>query len=145
MLFIVSYILVSSPHNGTETSINSLQNAQSILADLASMLLSNITSSAATCATLLSMEVPVLSDPKVASKYFPTQSRSSTCPAPVPYPAGEPKDIPALPLLVDAFVQGAGVDDEEDPDKRLRKGGLHFLAVVFANLSMVSASVDWSR
>ena len=106
------------------------------------MLLSNLTSSASTCATLIAMKVPVLPDPKSLSKCFPTQSRSGTCPAPVPYPAEDPKEIPALPLLVDAFVQGASVDDEEDPDKRLRKGNLHFLATVFANITVVSVSRD---
>ena len=83
------------------------------------------------------MKVPVLSDPNSPSNYYPTQSRSGTCPAPVPYPTGDPKEELALPLLIDAFVQGAGLDDEEDPNKRLRKGNLHFLASVFANLSTV--------
>ncbi|KAF7798572.1 hypothetical protein EIP86_009794 [Pleurotus ostreatoroseus] len=120
MNFLVSYIL----------------NAQATLADLASMILSNITTAAATCSTLLSMKVEILPDPKSPTKYFPTQSRSGTCGAPVPYPSGDPKEVFALPLLVDAFVQGASVDDENDPDKRPRKASLHFLSSVFANLSI---------
>ncbi|KAH9943856.1 DUF383-domain-containing protein [Amylocystis lapponica] len=121
--FLVSYIL----------------NPQSILADLASMLLSNLTGSAATCATLLSMTVSIFPDPKSFTLYFPVQSRSGTCPAPVPYPSGEPRDILALSLLIDAFVQGAAVDDAQDKDKRPRKADLHFLSSVFANISVIPA------
>ncbi|KAH9943846.1 DUF383-domain-containing protein [Amylocystis lapponica] len=121
--FLVSYIL----------------NPQSILADLASMLLSNLTGSAATCATLLSMTVSIFPDPKSFTLYFPVQSRSGTCPAPVPYPSGEPRDIIALPLLIDAFMQGAAVDDAQDKDKRPRKADLHFLSSVFANISVIPA------
>lgn len=45
--------------------------------------------------------------------------------------------MPALPLLVDAFVKGANIDPSVPLDKRPRKSELHFLASVFANLSMV--------
>jgi hypothetical protein len=45
--------------------------------------------------------------------------------------------VRALPLLVDAFVQGANIDPSIPLDKRPRKSELHFLASVFANLSMV--------
>jgi len=45
----------------------------------------------------------------------------------------------ALPMLVDAFVQGANVDLGVPLDKRPRKSELHFLASVFANLSTVFA------
>ncbi|THH00629.1 hypothetical protein EW026_g1922 [Hermanssonia centrifuga] len=121
LTFIVAYIL----------------NAQSILADLASMLLSNLTSSAATCATVLSMKVQIFSYPESPSKYLPVQSRSGTCPAPIPYPEGEPTEVSALPLLIEAFVQGASVDEEDDPGKRLRKGNLNFLSSVFANISII--------
>lgn len=102
------------------------------------MILSNITATASTATALLSLQVSILPDPKSSVGYFPAQSRSGTCAAPVPYPAGEPQDVLALPLLVDAFIQGAGVDDENDPDKRLRKANLHFLSSVFANISIVS-------
>ncbi|KAH9933384.1 DUF383-domain-containing protein [Fomitopsis serialis] len=117
--FIVSYIL----------------NHQATLADLASMLLSNLTTSTSVCSTLLNLTVSILPDPKSPTLYFPVQSQCGTCPAPVPYPAGEPRSVGALPLLLDAFVQGAAAEETEDKEKRIRKGTLHFLSSVFANLS----------
>ena len=102
------------------------------------MMLSNITSVALTATALLSLKVTILPDPKSSVGYYPTQSRSGTCAAPVPYPQGEETEVLALPLLVDAFVQGATVEDEQDPDKRPRKASLHFLSSVFANISIVS-------
>ncbi|PCH44447.1 DUF383-domain-containing protein [Wolfiporia cocos MD-104 SS10] len=121
--FLVSYIL----------------NPQAILADLASMLLSNLTASSSTCSTLLTLNIPILPDAKSPTSYFPVQSQSGTCPAPVPYPSGEPRNVNALPLLVDAFVQGASVEETQDKEKRPRKSSLHFLASVFANLSTTPA------
>jgi hypothetical protein len=102
------------------------------------MMLSNITSAASTATTLLSLKVSILPDAKSSVGFFPTQSRSGTCAAPVPYPPGEPEEVFALPLLIDAFVQGATVEEEQDPDKRLRKASLHFLSSVFANIGVVS-------
>ena len=106
------------------------------------MLLSNLTASAAACTVLLSLKIPVLPDPKSPLKLFPVDSRSGTCPAPVPYPAGEPKEVPSLPLLVDAFVKAARVTDDQDLSKRPFKGDLHFLASVFANLTTVRSLSD---
>ncbi|KAL4252871.1 HGH1 family protein [Abortiporus biennis] len=123
ILFLVSYIL----------------NVQSTLADLASMLLSNMTASATTCATLLSITIPVLPDPKSPSGYYPTESRSGTSSQPVPYPTGEPQNVPALPLLIDAFEQAANVVETDDKTKHKRKGELHFLSSVFANVSVTPA------
>lgn len=119
LAFLVSYIL----------------NADSIVADLASMLLSNLTASSSPCAALLALKVPILKTPSSPSRLFPTLSRSGTCSTPVPYPPGEPQDIPALPLLIDAFVEGALIDPSGDRASRKRKGDLHFLASVFANIS----------
>ncbi|KAG2362174.1 hypothetical protein BDR07DRAFT_1357939 [Suillus spraguei] len=119
LTFLVSYIL----------------NADSILADLASMLLSNITASSSSCAALLALKVPILKTPSSSSPLFPTLSRSGTCSAPIPYPPGEPQDILALPILIDAFVEGASIDPSKDRTFRKRKGDLHFLASVFANIS----------
>lgn len=68
---------------------------------------------------------------------YPTNSRSGTSPAPVPYPQGEPQERLALPLLVDAFVQASATDPSGDLSKRPRKGDLHFLASVFANITTV--------
>ncbi|KAH9840057.1 DUF383-domain-containing protein [Rhodofomes roseus] len=121
--FLVSYIL----------------NPQATLADLASMLLSNLTASTSICSMLLNMTVSILPDPKSPTLYFPVQSQCGTCPAPVPYPAGEPRTLDALPLLLDTFVQGAAAEETEDKEKRLRKGTLHFLSSVFANLSTTPA------
>jgi hypothetical protein len=114
--------------------VNIGQNPRAILADLAAMLLSNLTASAAACSTMLALKVPIISS---ATPYYPTQSRCGTCLAPTPYPSGEPRDVLALPLMIDAFVQGARMDsgNEQTPQ---RKGQLHFLASVFANLTVVS-------
>ncbi|KAF5342993.1 hypothetical protein D9758_013685 [Tetrapyrgos nigripes] len=122
--FLVSYII----------------NPQSILADLASMLLSNLTASSAACSTVLSMKVPIIVNPRFPNGFYATQSRSGTCAAPVPYPSGDEVQVAALPLLLDAFVQGAElINESEDLSKRSRKGNLHFMASVFANLTSSSA------
>ncbi|KIJ65194.1 hypothetical protein HYDPIDRAFT_181518 [Hydnomerulius pinastri MD-312] len=119
LAFLVSYIL----------------NPDAILADLASMLLSNVTSSSSTCAALLNLKISVIPTVPTSSlvSFYPTQSRSGTCSAPVPYPSTEPQEVLALPLLVEAFVQGATASD--DKSQRTRKGELHFLSSVFANIS----------
>lgn len=109
------------------------------------MILSNITSSASTATTLLSLTVSTVPDPKSSVGYYTTQSRSGTSAPPVPYPSSEPQEILALPLLVDAFIQGTVVDDENDPEKRPRKANLHFLASVFANVSIVRPFVGFGR
>ncbi|KAJ7114125.1 hypothetical protein C8R44DRAFT_796352 [Mycena epipterygia] len=119
LTFIVSYIV----------------NPQSVLADLASMLLSNLTASSAACATVLSLNIDIIAEPTFPNSFYPPQSRCATCVAPVPYPAGEAHAVPALPLLVDVFVQGAQIDESGDPSARIRKGNAHFLASVFANLT----------
>ncbi|KAI6101213.1 hypothetical protein F5141DRAFT_288224 [Pisolithus sp. B1] len=122
LTYLVSYIL----------------NPDAILADLAAMLLSNITASTSACSALLTLKVPLVTlTPSVSSQvsYYTPHSRSGTCPAPVPYPSGEPQEFLALPLLVDAFVQGASLDQSEDKSKRARRGDLHFLSSVFANIS----------
>ncbi|KAF8621882.1 hypothetical protein AX15_007438 [Amanita polypyramis BW_CC] len=123
--FLVSYII--SP--------------QAILADLAAMLLSNISSSSVTCVAVATMKIQVVPEPKLASQCFPVLSRCGSCPAPIPYPPAQPQQVLALPLLLDAFVQGAQVED--DLSKRTRKGKLHFLAGVFANLSASAVGRDF--
>ncbi|KAI0321559.1 DUF383-domain-containing protein [Amylostereum chailletii] len=117
--FIVSYIV----------------NPAGTLADLGSMLLSNLTVQPSVCAVLLTMTITILPDSSSPSGIFPTQSRAASCAAPVPYPSGEEKEVRALPLLINAFVQGANVGLGEGLEKRQRKGDLHFLASVFANLT----------
>lgn len=101
------------------------------------MLLSNLTTSPRSCTALLTLQIPVLRTSTSAGPFYPTQSRAGTCAAPVPYPTGDETNVPALPLLVDAFVKGANIDPSVPLDKRPRKSELHFLASVFANLSMV--------
>ena len=114
------------------------QHPQAVLADLAAMILSNITSTPSTAAALLSLKIPILPDPSASIGYYPVNSRSGTCSSPVPYPPNEPSEVLALPLLIEAFVQGATLEDEQDPSKRQRKASLHFLASVFANATIVS-------
>lgn len=101
------------------------------------MLVSNLTASSAACSALLSLKIPVISDSRSSVQLYPTQSRCGTCTAPVPYPPGDPHEMLALPLLVDAFVHGAQVDPTADPTTQKRKGELHFLSSVFANLTVV--------
>jgi hypothetical protein len=106
------------------------------------MLLSNLTASAAACSALLSLNIPLVLDSTSAVQLYPTESRCGTCAAPVPYPSGDARQVLALPLLVDAFVQGAQVDTSADPTTRKRKGELHFLSSVFANLTVVCTFVS---
>ena len=105
------------------------------------MLLSNLTTSPGPCTALLALQIPVLKTPSSAGPFYPTQSRAGSCAPPVPYPAGAEENVRALPLLVNAFVQGANVDPSIPLDKRPRKSELHFLASVFANLSTVSVQL----
>lgn len=123
--FLVSYII--NPH--------------SICADLASMLLSNLTSASAACSQIISMNISAIPYKHRDGNFllYPVDSRSGSCPAPVPFPQTEPQDIPALPLLIDAFVQGASMGDITDLSKRKRKGELNFLASVFANITVSPA------
>ncbi|KAF9461493.1 hypothetical protein BDZ94DRAFT_1283435 [Collybia nuda] len=123
LTFIVSYII----------------NPESILADLASMLLSNLTASSAACSTVLSLKISIIPESTQINGFYATQSRCGTSIAPTPYPSGSPQDVAALPLLLDAFSQGAEINESGDRSKRTRKGELHFLASVFANLSVAPA------
>lgn len=123
------------------TETYSSQHPQATLGDLAAMLLSNLTTSSGSCTALLALQIPLLQTPSSAGPFYPTQSRAGSCAPPVPYPAGTEVNVRALPLLVNAFVQGASIDLSIPLDKRPRKSELHFLASVFANLSMVSVQV----
>lgn len=114
------------------------QNPHAILADLASMLLSNLTAATPACATLLILKVKVIPDSRLSNGVFPVDSRCGSCPEPVPYPRAEPRDVAALPLLINAFVEGAQVVQDGDLSKRTRKANLHFMASVFANMTAAS-------
>lgn len=113
------------------------KNPESILADLASMLLSNLTASSAACSAVLSLKISIVPESTQVNGFYATQSRCGTSTAPTPYPSGTSQDVLALPLLLDAFSQGAEINESGDRSKRTRKGELHFLASVFANLSVV--------
>jgi len=99
------------------------------------MLLSNLTAAAPACSALLTMKVSVIPDDRLSKGVYPDGSRCGSCPEPVPYPKAKPKELMALPLLIEAFVEGAQLVD--DLSKRSRKAELHFLASVFANMTMV--------
>src|SRR5258706_3048909 len=110
--------------------IYTLQYPESVLCDLACMILSNITAHTTPCVELLKLEVEITPMDDKGGYYTP-QSRSVTAPPPAPYPSASTKSIPALPLLVDAFATATTEGSK-------RKGQLHFLGSVFANLSIVS-------
>lgn len=130
----IVHLGTSLPLPSFRRSHRSCQNPDAILADLASMLLSNLTSSSSACAALLSLEIQVI--PLIsATSHYPIQSRSGTCSAPLPYPSIDPQQVHALPLLVEAFAQAA--NSSPNPERK-RKGDLHFLSSVFANVSSVS-------
>lgn len=88
------------------------------------------------------MKVKVIPYEALLGGLYPTNSRSGSCAAPVPYPQGEEVDVPALPLLLDAFVRGANIDPDNEEGRRRQKSSLHFLASVFANVSTVRAPLD---
>ncbi|KAG8978702.1 hypothetical protein FRC05_009975 [Tulasnella sp. 425] len=104
----------------------------SLCAELACMILSNLTAHPAPCSTILDMKIAVIADSSIPGGFYPTNSRCATSPTPPLPPQTSTQEVPALPLLLDAFVQGAS----EDPNASTkRKAPLHFLASVFANLS----------
>ena len=100
------------------------------------MLLSNITIQTAACAKLLALKIPVVRHTHTYPPFYPPQSRSGSSPAPVPYIAGETVEVPALSLLVQAFVQAAAKPPQKE-SVQPRKADLHFLATVFSNVTMV--------
>ena len=141
--FLVSYALVGTDFSGSrgfspKRLILVSQNPQATLADLAAMLLSNLSVSAAVTSALLSMKISIIPDRNDPGGFYPVRSKSETSPLP---PSGDPQDVLAMPLLVDAFVQSALVDENQKFDHRKRKGELHFLASVFANITTVG-SID---
>lgn len=112
----------------------SAQHSTSLLSDLACMLLSNITMNPAAAVALVSLEINILPLGS-GTKFYPVQSRCATAPPPTPYPTGSTQKHRALSLLVDAFASSATISTENSE----RKGQLHFLASVFANISGVSS------
>jgi len=119
LVFLVSYIL----------------HPPSILADLAAMLLSNITAQQSTCANLLTLKIPVILDESLKNRFYPTQSRSATSPSPSLPSSKKVKEVLALPLLLDAFVVSARIKPPDGDLATIRKSELNFLSSVFANIS----------
>jgi len=120
------------------TDIQTVQNPHSILADLASMLLSNLTAASTACSILLTLKITIIPDDRLSNSLYPIESRCGSCPAPVPYPTGDAREALVLPMLIDAFLEGAQMVETGDLSKRTRKAELHFLASVFANMTVVS-------
>ena len=100
------------------------------MADLAAMLLSNITTSLAVSSRAVNIKIPVYFEPRI----YPPFSRAVTSPWPENLPETGPEENLALPLLVDAFVDGAAHDTL---DNGKREGSLHFLSSFFANVTVV--------
>ncbi|KZS94384.1 DUF383-domain-containing protein [Sistotremastrum niveocremeum HHB9708] len=112
----------------------------STLADMAAMLLSNLSIHAAFCSTLLNTKIPVLLTPQI----YPMMSRAATSVDPMPPLDGEIHEIDALTLLIDAFTERArsptnSVPEAESDRPSTKNGSLHFLASVFANVSVTPA------
>lgn len=116
------------------------------------MLLSNLTSHPSLLPAIVSLTIPIIPLPK--SKHYPpyflpssASASSTTHPdyrdpevSPPNAEAGqEPeRQVEGIRALVQAFEDGAAEGVKEGSGKR--KGECHFLASVFANISMVSTS-----
>ena len=112
-----------------------------MLSDLACMLLSNVSAHPGPCSALLNLEVDIIPlDADLSNGYYPIQSRCATSPPPGDYPPSKPIKERALPLLVEAFAGSASIAKEKSD----RKGQLHFLASVFANISGVRSFASLS-
>ncbi|OCF45537.1 cytoplasmic protein [Kwoniella heveanensis CBS 569] len=127
-------------------------NTTSPLSPLTSMLLSNLTSHASLIPTLANLTIPLVPLPKskVYPPYFLPASASSSSTTHPDYrePAFVPPneevgqtdaiDIEGIRALVQAFEDGASEGVKEGKGKR--KGECHFLASVFANISMAPST-----
>lgn len=114
------------------------------------MLLSNLTSHPNLVPILANLTIPIVGLPKAkayppwflpaaasASSTMHPEYRDPTFVAPNAEAGQEPeREIEAARALVQAFEDGASEGVKEGNGKR--KGEVHFLASVFANLSMVS-------
>jgi len=121
------------------------------------MLLSNLTSHASLLGPIANLKIPLV--PLLTSKIYPpwflpasASSSSSIHPdyrlpevSPPNADAGqeEEREIEGLRALVQAFEDGAGEGVRDSKGKR--KGECHFLASVFANVSMVGFLVLVNR
>lgn len=116
------------------------------------MLLSNISAHPNITPMIPLLQIPILEMPPLPASfpnassippyYYPlSRSASSTVhPAFRPDMEEKPEKLPtvdAVRALVQAFEDGAGEGVDEGKEGAKRKGGVHFLASVFANISMV--------
>jgi hypothetical protein len=97
------------------------------------MLLANLSASAAVSSLLTTLTIPVAPGANPEDGQLATLARCGSCIAPSPRLNTESQDVLALPLLIEAFVDGARPRTAGSG----RKGNLHFLASVFANISAV--------
>ncbi|KAG8718320.1 hypothetical protein FRC08_005466 [Ceratobasidium sp. 394] len=104
---------------------------QALLADLACMTLSNITVNPSAIQKLLSLKIRMGGN-------HPIAARSATAPGPPSDPMAIAREEDAITLLVDAFIDAATVPGGPK-EQRKRKGDLHFLASVFANITVAPA------
>ncbi|KAJ3841754.1 hypothetical protein F5878DRAFT_609541 [Lentinula raphanica] len=112
-------------------------NPESTLADLAAMLLSNLSGAPEVCVRLVRMRMKVKVQAGGKEKndsIFVPEGTCGTSPAPM-RPSGSSvaeneTEIPTLPLLLYAFGQGAAAP-------KTRKGSVDFLAGAFANIASV--------
>lgn len=135
---------------GKLTTFTYVQNTTSPLSPLTSMLLSNLTSHPSLLPQIAHLIIPIIPLPE--TKHYPpyffpaAASASSTVHRDFRDPAfsrpnaeagqEEERDIEGLRALVQAFEDGAAEGVKEGKGKR--KGECHFLASVFANVSMVT-------
>ncbi|KAK4688753.1 hypothetical protein P7C73_g1356, partial [Tremellales sp. Uapishka_1] len=126
-------------------------NATSPLSPLTSMLLSNISSHPSLIAQLTSLTIPLIPLPesKIYPPYFLPASMSASSSVHADYrdpsfgqrsevgQEGE-REIEGIRALVQAFEDGA-IEGTKD-NKGKRKGDCHFLASVFANISMIPST-----
>ncbi|WWC98308.1 hypothetical protein V866_005199 [Kwoniella sp. B9012] len=129
-------------------------NTTSPLSPLTSMLLSNLTSHPSLISSLTNLTIPLVPLPK--SKHYPpyflpaSASSSSTThpdyrdPSILPpnqeVEQGDEVEIDAIRALVQAFEDGASEGVKEGKSGSKRKGECHFLASVFANISMAPST-----
>lgn len=103
-------------------------------ADLACMLLANLSGSMGSAGpALITLTVPIAPGANLEDGTLAVLARCGSCAAPAPRVSTPSRDVLALPLLVDAFVDGARPREAGVG----RKGSLHFLSSMFANLSTV--------
>jgi hypothetical protein len=135
LAFLLSYIIVSSTMLFFSDLADGMKDPRSICADLACMILANLSGATGPLAPILaSLTIPVAPGANSEDGLLATLARCGSCVAPSPRLNVKARDVLAIPILVDAFVDGARPREVGSG----RKGSLHFLSSVFANISAVS-------